>query len=139
MWDDLGIPHEEAKQLPGVSLPIIGFECNVDAMMVSMPPGSLVKFDQALDVFCSHKHPLWTIKDCQRLTGHVNWALNVAPCLCPGLASLYAKMYCPVSIRAPKRRGVIDQHIHITEDVHRDLCWMQQLFRESTGIHLLSS
>ena len=79
MWDDLGIPHDKAKQLSGFLLPIIGFQCDADTMSVTMPPESLVKLDQALDSFCSHKWPLWTIKECQRLAGHVNWALNVAP------------------------------------------------------------
>ena len=104
----------------------------MDAMTVLMPPDSLVKLDQVLISFCNHKWPLWTVKECQCLMGHINWALNIAPSLCPGLLSLYTRMYCPVLVQATKPRRVADLRVCITEEVRRDLRWLQQHFREST-------
>ena len=36
LWDELGIPHEEEKQLSGPSLPILGYNVDANAMTVQM-------------------------------------------------------------------------------------------------------
>jgi hypothetical protein len=38
LWDELGIPHEEAKQVFGTTLTIIGFDVDPNAMTITMPP-----------------------------------------------------------------------------------------------------
>ncbi|KIJ38677.1 hypothetical protein M422DRAFT_176190 [Sphaerobolus stellatus SS14] len=37
LWDELGIPHEEPKQLWGTKLTIIGFDVDPNAMTITMP------------------------------------------------------------------------------------------------------
>jgi hypothetical protein len=41
LWDELGIPHKQSKQVHGTSLHIIGLEVDVSAMTISMPPKAL--------------------------------------------------------------------------------------------------
>ncbi|KIK42811.1 hypothetical protein CY34DRAFT_12163 [Suillus luteus UH-Slu-Lm8-n1] len=67
LWDAIGLPHEERKQIFGSELPII----------------ELASFAQ--------KGSRRSLRDFQRLAGWLNWALNVYPLLRPGLSALYAK------------------------------------------------
>jgi hypothetical protein len=36
LWDELGIPHEERKQIFGCPLPVIGFEVDLNLMKISL-------------------------------------------------------------------------------------------------------
>lgn len=81
LWDELGIPHEEDKQLYGPSLLIIGFQVNVVEMSITMPPDAQSNLEVSLSRFVSGCRPARTLRQCQRLAGHINWALNVAPWL----------------------------------------------------------
>ncbi|KAG2743559.1 hypothetical protein P692DRAFT_20747603 [Suillus brevipes Sb2] len=70
LWDELGIPHEERKQVFGSPLPVIGFE---------------------LREFARYKSK-WSLRDFEHIAGSLNWALNVCPLLRPGLSAVYAKI-----------------------------------------------
>jgi hypothetical protein len=37
LWDELGIPHEDKKQLSGTPLTIIGLEVDATLLMIAMP------------------------------------------------------------------------------------------------------
>jgi hypothetical protein len=37
LWDEIGIPHDEAKQVSGPVITIIGFEVDVNRMSITMP------------------------------------------------------------------------------------------------------
>lgn len=93
LWDKLGIPHEEDKQLFGLQLNIIGFHIDADEMSIMMPADAQKSLDDTITHFVAGHHPTQTLCACQQLARHINWALNVTPCLCLGLASLYAKMF----------------------------------------------
>ena len=94
LWDELGIPHDERKQVSGATLRIIGFDVDSDRMLISMDAQDRQKMHDAVLSFCRPGTPTqWTLREFQHLAGWLNWALNVAPKLCPGLATLYAKTW----------------------------------------------
>ncbi|EIW79270.1 hypothetical protein CONPUDRAFT_32939, partial [Coniophora puteana RWD-64-598 SS2] len=90
LWDELGIPHEEKKQLYGTSLPIIGFLVDTAAMSATMTAESRDALIEFIHEFTSRLHRR-CLRDFQRLAGYVNWALNVYPLLRPGLTTAYDK------------------------------------------------
>lgn len=57
LWDALGIPHEEEKQLFSPSLPIIGYQVDVDEMSITMPPAAQSNLENAISHFVSGHHP----------------------------------------------------------------------------------
>ena len=54
LWDHLGIPHEERKQVFGPELPIIGFDVDPNAMRVRMSDDSRIKLVSDLREFGQH-------------------------------------------------------------------------------------
>jgi hypothetical protein len=113
LWDDIGLPHDETKQLAGPVLPIIGFDVDPDAMTFTMALDRRQDLLSALQNFArpGHRRPL---RDSQRLAGWMNWALNVYPLLRPGLSILYRKM-------AGKSHP--HQLIWISVELCRELLW----------------
>ncbi|KAF8813432.1 hypothetical protein BYT27DRAFT_7084856 [Phlegmacium glaucopus] len=92
LFDELGVPHEEQKQVSGSPLTIIGFDVDANAMTVTMPLEARKELVAAVRTFADpYQHRL--LKDFQRLTGWINWALNVYPLLRPGLSNVYEKMW----------------------------------------------
>jgi hypothetical protein len=91
LWDLLGIPHEERKQVFSTPLTIIGFEVDPNAMTITMPLDARSDLIRAVRPFAviGTRRPL---RDFQRLAGWINWALNVYPLLRPGLSTMYEKM-----------------------------------------------
>jgi len=80
LWDDLGIPHDKEKQEFGPVLRIIGFEVDPNAMTVSMDIDARRDLIELIRVFAVTGKKR-TLKEFQRIAGHVNWALNVFPLL----------------------------------------------------------
>ena len=91
LWDFLGIPHEEKKQLFDLILPVIGFDVDPNLMHVQMSLDLCSLLVDRIQAF-AQKGARRTLCDFQRLAGYLNWALNVYPMLRPGLLALYAKM-----------------------------------------------
>ena len=133
-FDDLRVPHDPPKQTCGVSQRIIGMQVDCSQLSITMPLDSRRLLIQMIDDFCTPRprgrRIIRSLRRCQALAGHVNWALNAYPRLRPGLASLYAKMGGPY---APDRK------VHINGDILRDLLWLVQCLRVSDGVFLLHS
>ncbi|KAL1950137.1 hypothetical protein VTO73DRAFT_5260 [Trametes versicolor] len=94
LWDELGVPHDRAKQVANYILPIIGFNVDPNTMIVTLPDDAQQKLLAAIDDFCdlspgNHRRSL---HDFQSFAGYANWWFNIFPLLKPGLASLYAKL-----------------------------------------------
>ena len=71
LWDKIGLPHEEAKQISGTCIPIIGFDVDPNAMTVTMSElkkTELVNACTASTVCGAHKTP----REFQCLQGWVN-------------------------------------------------------------------
>ena len=90
LWDELGIPHSEKKQVSGPILHIIGFNIDPNRMTVSMSPDKQAKLITACWPF-TLPGVRFTLREFWALEGHVNWALNVFPLLRPALSSMYEK------------------------------------------------
>ena len=60
-------------------------------MTITMDVDTRNELTQLISTFAiaSRKH---TLKEFQRIAGHMNWALNVFPLLKPGLSAVYSKM-----------------------------------------------
>lgn len=129
LWDELGIPHEERKQVSGAPLTVIGFDVDPNTMTVTMPPQSRSDLITAIRDFAKlgQRHPL---RDFQSLAGWINWALNVFPLLRPGLSALYAKMAGKCEVHQP---------IWVNKSVRDELTWLADHIEASDGIHLLDS
>ena len=91
LFDEIGIPHEERKQVFGSPLPIIGFDVDPNLMTITMPPSARDELVSAIRIFANPRQRR-SLRDFQRLAGWVNWSLNVYPLLRPGLSSVYEKM-----------------------------------------------
>ena len=132
--DTLDVPHDLAKQLWDYTLTVTGLLIDGNALVITMPDSSRTELLHALEDFITFSsrtsRRCRTLRECQALAGHVNWALNVYPRLRPGLASLYGKMGGPYRPQAS---------IHINTAVVRDLTWLLDRIRTSTGVFLLTS
>jgi hypothetical protein len=129
LWDDLHIPHEEAKQVFGSPLMIIGFDVDLNAMTITMPAGSCTDLLNALREF-AHPNQRRPLRKFQWLAGCMNWALNANPILRPGMSSLYHKM---------SRKLHAHQLIWVSVSLCWELTWFANRVDESDGIHIMTS
>jgi len=128
LWDEIGLPHEDAKQIAGSVIPCIGFDVDPNRMTVTMIPAKRESLIDACELFVTAgRRPL---RDFQRLTGHINWALNVYPRMRPALSALYAKI-------AGKSRAFAS--IRVNNDIRRELAWFTTHIKAFNGIHFLKS
>jgi hypothetical protein len=136
LWSDLGIPFEKSKQQFGKVLTVIGFEVDTTSMIISMPLQARSDLCDAILDFVQtdrmEKRSSWRrkLKEFQQLAGWINWALNVYPHLRPALARLYQKM---AENPNPNKR------IRVNEPLVRDLLWIRQRIRQSSGVFLMDS
>src|ERR1700678_287544 len=95
LWDNLGIPYKEKKQISGKILTIIGIEVDANLLTLTLPPENKSELVAHLKDFARTPEGngvKYALKDFQRLAGWFNWALNVYPLLKPALSNVYAKM-----------------------------------------------
>ncbi|KAI6007089.1 hypothetical protein EDD15DRAFT_2383953 [Pisolithus albus] len=129
LWDYLGIPHEERKQVFARELPVIGFSVDPNLMRVRMSDESRFQLISSLREFGQHATRR-SLRDFQRIAGHLNWALNVYPLLRPALCGLYAKTTGKLFARAL---------MWVNRDVERELSWAVQHLLVSDGVFFLKS
>jgi hypothetical protein len=128
-FDELGIPHDECKQVSGSPLTIIGFDVDPNTMTITMPPYARQDLLIAIRTFANPRQRR-SLKDFQRLAGWVNWSLNVYPLLRPGLSSIYEKM----------RRGSSPyQKLSINKAICDELLWLADHIELSDGVHIIES
>ena len=131
LWDELGIPHKEHKQIHGAPLIIIGIDVDPNWMTLCLPETHLLS---ELHYWAS-KPPKsssgsFKLKYWERLTGWFNWALNMYHLLHPALNNIYAKMI-------GKRNRI--QCIYINNAIQDDLLWAITHIESSDGIDLFKS
>jgi hypothetical protein len=129
LWDRLGVPHEERKQIFGEELPIIGFDVDPNILRVRMSDQSRMDLIGSIQAFAI-QGTRRSLRDFQRLAGHLNWALNVYPSLRPGLSALYAKTAGKLEQRAL---------IWVNRDVVRELKWLERHLVTSDGVYIIRS
>lgn len=129
LWDYLGVPHEERKQVFGRELPVIGFSVDPNLMRVRMSDESRIQLISLLREFGQHATRR-SLRDFQHIAGHLNWALNVYPLLRPTLCGLYAKTAGKLFGRAL---------IWVNRDVERELGWAVHHLLVSDRVYFLKS
>jgi hypothetical protein len=129
LWDEIGLPHEQEKQISGACIPIIGFEVDPNAMTVQMKEDKKTELIDACAAF-TVRGARKTLREFQRLQGWVNWALNVFPHLRPALCESYNKI-------AGKERP--NASIRVNNAMRRELLWLIDHIKRSDGIHMLKS
>ncbi|TFY71099.1 hypothetical protein EVG20_g1905 [Dentipellis fragilis] len=130
LWDELDIPHHSEKQIHGSPIPIIGFEVDVNKMLITLSEDRRIALISKLREFVGssgprHRRPLRCF---QALAGWVQWALNVYPLLRPGLSVMYDKM-----------RGKANPHalIEVSVTLRCELTWLADHVENSSGIFML--
>jgi hypothetical protein len=129
LWDAIGLPHEEKKQVFGLELPIIGFDVDPNLMRARMSDDSRTRLIQELVDF-AQRGTRRSLRDFQRLAGWLNWALNVYPLLRPGLSALYAKTAGKLVSKAL---------IWVNRDVVRELLWVVAHLQSAEGVFFFKS
>ena len=84
LWDELGVPHKERKQVYGLNLTIIGIDVDANNLVLTLPSKNKKELLDHLKEFARtpEKNGVkYSLKDFQRLSGWFNWALNVYPLL----------------------------------------------------------
>jgi hypothetical protein len=129
LWDDLGIPHDERKQINGPSIPIIGIQVNPNEMSYSLPEESRERLLCELEDWASQKRKR-NVRSWQQLAGWFNWCLNVYPHLRPALSNVYNKLSTQTNQNAS---------LWINNAVRGDLRWAHDKVKASPGLLLLES
>jgi hypothetical protein len=136
LWDELGIPHKEKKQVFGSPLTIIGFDIDPNTMTITLPNDAKNKLLEELDLWIkapkrgSANNGKFKLREWQILAGWINWALNMYPLLCPALNRVYPKM--------SGRNGPFTK-IWVNNAVRYDLTWARDYLRTLPGSHLIGS
>jgi hypothetical protein len=78
LWDNIGLPYKDRKQEYGLTLHVIGFVVDPNAMTVTIPDDARSKFLSSIADFINitnsdHCH---TLRKYQALAGYANWAFN---------------------------------------------------------------
>jgi hypothetical protein len=131
LWDELGIPHADAKQVSGDVLTIIGFDVDPNSMRITYPPERRAELVAAIRAFARlnpSAHRRLPLRQFQHLAGWINWALTVFPHLRPGLSELYAKMAGKSDPFKP---------ISISVALSRELGWLADWLDRADGVWLL--
>ena len=129
LFDDVGIPHEERKQVFGSPLQIIGFDVDPNSMTITMSKAARDELVTAIRAFANPRQRR-SLRDFQWLAGWVNWSLNVYPLLRPGLSAVYDKM----------RRGSHPfQKLSVNNSVCHELSWLANHLETSNGVHIIES
>jgi len=130
LWDEIGLPHEKAKQEFGSTLRIIGFVVDPNTMTITMDA-------EDRDTLSDHVHSFIkntpggtrrTLREFQQIAGYINWSLNVYPLFKPALSNLYAKMSGKTESFAK---------IHVNQAIVTDLTWFLNRICLSSGVHLI--
>ena len=111
LWDEIGIPHDEEKQLSGPCLRILGYDVDANKMTVKVPDEKKEKVVKLLRSHAQEGKP-YTVNELETAAGLVNSSLSLYPKIRPGLRVLYREM-------AKQEPGTTK--LKVTEDVARTL------------------
>jgi hypothetical protein len=135
LWNRLGIPHKEKKQLFGTTLTIIGIDVDANELTFTLPTES--KADLLAHLYEFARTPegngvKYSLKEFQRLAGWFNWALNVYPLLRPALSNIYAKM----SHSKPDKPLT---KLYVNNAIRDDLLWAADHINTLPGTRIFKS
>ena len=129
LWDELGIPHKEKKQLWGESLPIIGINVDANKLEFTLTEDSRIKLLEELRCWSTEKKRE-KLKKWFQMGGWFNWALNAYPLLRPALNNFYLKL-------SGRKDSALQ--VHINNAIREDFRWAANKLESSSGVLLLKS
>jgi hypothetical protein len=139
LWDELGLPHKDRKQVSGSPLPIIGIEVDPNRLTYTLSSAARKDLIDEMAKFCRRRvskagrrtgSSSYPLKQWQRLAGWLNWSFNVFPLLRPGLSNVYQKI--------SGKSGPNDL-IFVNNAVRDDLSWTMDHMSRSSGVHIVRS
>ena len=128
LWDEIGIPHKQKKQVFGTQLVILGIEVDTKSLTFTLPCEAREKLIKELDEWC-RSGVRKKVKEWQQLAGWVNWSLNVYPLLRPALNNVYDKL----------KGKSQEARVWVNNAIKEDLRWAREKIDESDGVRLLKS
>jgi hypothetical protein len=126
LWDELGIPHDEEKQLSGPSLRILGYDIDANKMTVKVPDEKKEKVVNLLRSHAEEGKP-YTVNELQSAAGSVNSALSLYPRIRPGLRVLFDEM-------AKQEPGTTK--LRVTKDVSRTLSELASFLEDAPPVRI---
>ena len=128
LWDELGIPHKQKKQVYGCQLMVLGIEVDVEHLTFTLPSEAKEHLLKELSEWCG-KGVRRKVKEWQQLAGWINWVLNVYPLLRPALNNIYAK------IKGKEQEA----RVWANSAIREDLTWAKGKVDQLSGVRLLKS
>jgi hypothetical protein len=129
LWDELGIPHEEWKQIFSSPLAVIGFDVDPNLMKITLKEESKCNLVWEMRAFARFKSRR-SLREFEHIAGLLNWVLNVCLLLHPGLLALYAKTKGKTN-----SKGLI----WLNCNVITELLWATFHLECSNGVYLLKT
>jgi hypothetical protein len=129
LWDDIGIPHKERKQVWGDSLTIIGIHVDANTLIFTLPDESKQRLVKELEDW-SRKKKKERVRKWFALGGWINWGLNVFPLIRPALNNFYPKL---------KGRRDSNSQLWINNSIRLDFEWALFILEQLQGVNLLES
>ncbi len=126
-WDIIHCPYEDKKQLHGNPLKIIGFWVDANLGTISIPPSAINDAIAAIDTFLATTSRQPILREWARLSGYLNWVLNVFPWGRPALTEIYRKLSGKSHFYAP---------VFINAEVVTDLTWFKLTMPKAIGVRL---
>ena len=134
LWEEIGIPFKERKQISGTPLTVIGIEVDPNKLSFTLSEKARTDLLAHVEDFCALSHnsrgAKFTLRQWQRLAGWLNWSFNVFPLLRPCLNNFYPKI-------SGKDRP--NAEIWVNNVVRDDLQWASKHIKVSSGIYILRS
>jgi hypothetical protein len=135
LWDRLGVPHKEKKQVFGATLTIIGIEVDANNLTLTLPVQNRLELIALLDEFArtpERSGVRYSLRDFQHMAGWFNWALNVYPLLKPALSNVYAKM-------GHSKPDKPLTKLYVNNSIRSDLLWAVDHIKSLPGTRVLKS
>ena len=135
LWNKLGIPHKEKKQVFGEKLTIIGIDVDANDLTLTLPNQSKLDLLSQLIEFARTPEGSgvkYSLRDFQRLAGWFNWALNVYPLLKPALCNVYAKM-------GHSKPDKPLTKLYVNNSIRSDLMWAVNHITRLPGTRVIQS
>jgi hypothetical protein len=128
LWDEVGIPHKQKKQVYGSLLAVLGIDVDVRNLTFTLPAESKDRLSKELTAW-SKKGVRKRVREWQQLAGWINWVFNVFPLLRPSLNNIYSKL---------KGKGQ-EARVWANTAIREDLEWAQSVVDKSDGVRLITS
>ena len=128
LWDELGIPHKQEKQIHGKKFMVLGIDVDVEELSFMLTEEAHVHLMNELEEW-SQRGVRKRVKEWRRVARWINWALDVHPLLRPALNNVYAKL----------KEKDQDTKVWANVAMREDLDWAREKVAETDGVLLLKS